>query len=135
MGCQPTSAGLSITRKRKLTDARRERAFQPSSELFPGNSLFSNVESRGGIRAGRALARPRRPKRCEPPELEVTSLPNDLLEDEDGSITSHVWVHELRRRRPSMEARLMFESIYPLIYWPVGIALGGWLFFEIAKRM
>ena len=29
----------------------------------------------------------------------------------------------------------MFESHYPLIYWPVGIALGGWLFFEIAKRM
>ena len=32
-----------------------------------------------------------------------------------------------------MEARLM--SVYFLIYWPVGIALGGWLFFEIAKRM
>jgi len=26
-------------------------------------------------------------------------------------------------------------SVYFLIYWPVGIALGGWLFFEIAKRM
>ena len=29
----------------------------------------------------------------------------------------------------------MFGSIDPPIYWPVGIALGGWLFFEIAKRM
>ena len=29
----------------------------------------------------------------------------------------------------------MLEAVYPLIYWPVGIALGGWLFFEIAKRM
>ena len=29
----------------------------------------------------------------------------------------------------------MYEAVYPLIYWPVGIALGGWLFFEIAKRM
>ena len=28
--------------------------------------MFSNVECRGGIRAGRALARPRRPKRCAP---------------------------------------------------------------------
>jgi hypothetical protein len=36
---------------------------------------------------------------------------------------------------PNMKARLMPETIYPLIYWPVGIALGGWLFFEIAKRM
>jgi hypothetical protein len=34
-----------------------------------------------------------------------------------------------------MEAHLMAEAIYPLIYWPVGIALSGWLFFEIAKRM
>ena len=29
----------------------------------------------------------------------------------------------------------MHEVIYPLIYWPVGNALGSWLFFEIAKRM
>ena len=29
----------------------------------------------------------------------------------------------------------MPEAAYSLIYWPVGIALGGWLFFEIAKRM
>ena len=29
----------------------------------------------------------------------------------------------------------MPEVVYPLIYWPVGIALGGWLFFEIAKRL
>ena len=29
----------------------------------------------------------------------------------------------------------MPESIYPLINWPVGIALRGRLFFEIAKRM
>jgi hypothetical protein len=34
-----------------------------------------------------------------------------------------------------MEAGLMPEAVYFLIYWPVGIALGGWLFFEIAKRM
>jgi hypothetical protein len=26
-------------------------------------------------------------------------------------------------------------AVYFLIYWPVGIALGGWLFFELAKRM
>jgi hypothetical protein len=47
----------------------------------------------------------------------------------------HAWVRELRRHRRSMEARLMPEVVYPLIYWPVGIALGSWLFFEIAKRM
>jgi hypothetical protein len=29
----------------------------------------------------------------------------------------------------------MPEAVYPLICWPVGIAVGGWLFFEIAKRM
>lgn len=29
----------------------------------------------------------------------------------------------------------MYEAVYPLIYWPIGVALGGWLFFEIAKRM
>jgi hypothetical protein len=29
----------------------------------------------------------------------------------------------------------MAEAIYPLICWPIGIALSGWLFFEIAKRM
>jgi hypothetical protein len=34
-----------------------------------------------------------------------------------------------------MEAGLMPEAVYPLIYWPIGIAFGGWLFFEIAKRM
>jgi hypothetical protein len=34
-----------------------------------------------------------------------------------------------------MEAGLMPDAVYPLIYWPVGIALGGWLFFDIAKRM
>jgi hypothetical protein len=34
-----------------------------------------------------------------------------------------------------MEACLMPEVVYPLIYWPVGIALGSWLFFQIAKRM
>ena len=45
--------------------------------------------------------------------------------------------HSIRelRRRSSMEAHLMAEAIYPLIYWPIGIALSGWLFFEIAKRM
>jgi hypothetical protein len=37
--------------------------------------------------------------------------------------------------RRSMEARLMHDVVYSLIYWPVGIALGSWLFFEIAKRM
>jgi len=25
--------------------------------------------------------------------------------------------------------------LYPLIYWPVAIGLGSWLFLEIAKRM
>jgi hypothetical protein len=29
----------------------------------------------------------------------------------------------------------MHEVVYLLIYWPVGIALGSWLFFEVAKRM
>jgi hypothetical protein len=29
----------------------------------------------------------------------------------------------------------MAEVAEPLIYWSVGIAIGGWLFFEIAKRM
>jgi hypothetical protein len=29
----------------------------------------------------------------------------------------------------------MTDVAYSLIYWPVGIALGGWLVFEIAKRM
>ena len=29
----------------------------------------------------------------------------------------------------------MLESVYPLLYLPVGIAIGSWLFFEIAKRM
>ena len=28
----------------------------------------------------------------------------------------------------------MLESVYPLICWPVGIAFGSWLFFEITKR-
>jgi hypothetical protein len=32
-------------------------------------------------------------------------------------------------------ATLMTDVLYPFIYWPVGIALGGWLFFEIARRM
>jgi hypothetical protein len=29
----------------------------------------------------------------------------------------------------------MAEVAEPLIYWSLGIAIGGWLFFEIAKRM
>jgi hypothetical protein len=29
----------------------------------------------------------------------------------------------------------MTEVVYSLIYWPVAIALGGWLVFEIVKRM
>ena len=29
----------------------------------------------------------------------------------------------------------MHDVVYLLIYWPVGIVLGSWLFFEIAKRM
>jgi hypothetical protein len=29
----------------------------------------------------------------------------------------------------------MKSAIYPLVCWPVGIAVGGWLFFEIARRM
>ena len=24
----------------------------------------------------------------------------------------------------------MHEVIYPMIYWPIGIAIGGWLFFR-----
>ncbi len=32
-----------------------------------------------------------------------------------------------------MELPLMTDN--PFILWPVGIALGSWLFFEIAKRM
>jgi len=34
-----------------------------------------------------------------------------------------------------MEGRLMHEVVYYLICWPAGIALSGWLFFEIARRM
>jgi hypothetical protein len=33
-----------------------------------------------------------------------------------------------------MELCLMLEVVSPFILWPVGIALGGLLFFEIAKR-
>jgi hypothetical protein len=33
------------------------------------------------------------------------------------------------------DACVMTEVVYSLIYWPIGIALGGWLVFEIAKRM
>jgi hypothetical protein len=29
----------------------------------------------------------------------------------------------------------MHEAMFYLIYWPVGIAVGGWLFFEIGRRM
>ncbi len=29
----------------------------------------------------------------------------------------------------------MHDVVYPFIYWPIGIAFGGWLFFEIARRM
>jgi len=29
----------------------------------------------------------------------------------------------------------MHEFVYPLIYWPIGVAVGSWLFFEIARRM
>ncbi len=29
----------------------------------------------------------------------------------------------------------MPEVLYPFILWPVGIAIGGLLFFEIARRM
>jgi hypothetical protein len=35
----------------------------------------------------------------------------------------------------SKGARLMSAALYPIIDWPLGIALGGWLFFEIARRM
>ena len=35
----------------------------------------------------------------------------------------------------AMERRPMYEVVYYLIYWPVSIAVGGWLFFEIARRM
>ncbi len=34
-----------------------------------------------------------------------------------------------------MEARLINEVVYPFIYWPIGVAFGSWLFFEIARRM
>jgi hypothetical protein len=34
-----------------------------------------------------------------------------------------------------MWPRLMAAAVYPLVYWPLGIALGGWLFFQIARRM
>jgi hypothetical protein len=29
----------------------------------------------------------------------------------------------------------MFATLYPFVGWAVGVALGGWLFFEIARRM
>jgi len=29
----------------------------------------------------------------------------------------------------------MPDIVYPFILWPVGIAVGGYLFFEIARRM
>ena len=29
----------------------------------------------------------------------------------------------------------MHEAVTYLIYWPIGIAIGGWLFFEIGSRM
>jgi hypothetical protein len=29
----------------------------------------------------------------------------------------------------------MSAAVYPFVYWPVGVALGGWLFFAIARRM
>jgi hypothetical protein len=34
----------------------------------------------------------------------------------------------------SLEAHLV-PDVYPLICWPLGIAVGGGLFFKIAKRM
>jgi hypothetical protein len=34
-----------------------------------------------------------------------------------------------------MEVRMMHDAVYPLIYWPIGIAIGSWLFFEIGRRM
>ncbi len=38
-------------------------------------------------------------------------------------------------QKQSMEALVMPDVVYPLIYWPIGVALGSWLFFEIARRM
>jgi hypothetical protein len=29
----------------------------------------------------------------------------------------------------------MHEAVTYLIYWPIGIAIGSWLFFEIGSRM
>lgn len=29
----------------------------------------------------------------------------------------------------------MSNNVDSLVLWPVGIAFGGWLFFEIARRM
>jgi hypothetical protein len=34
-----------------------------------------------------------------------------------------------------VEPSLVPDIAYSFIYWPAGIALGGWLFLEIAKRM
>jgi hypothetical protein len=34
-----------------------------------------------------------------------------------------------------MGARPMFATLYPFVGWALGVALGGWLFFEIARRM
>jgi hypothetical protein len=33
-----------------------------------------------------------------------------------------------------MERCLMLDVVSPLILWPIGMALGGLLFFEITKR-
>ena len=37
--------------------------------------------------------------------------------------------------RADVTFRLTFTVfVYPAIYWPVGIALGLWIFYEIARR-
>ena len=38
-------------------------------------------------------------------------------------------------RRRSMGAPVMPAAVSVSVYWPVGIALASWLFFEIARRM
>jgi hypothetical protein len=41
----------------------------------------------------------------------------------------------LQYRAEARRHPLMHEFVYPMIYWPAGMALGIWLFFEIARRM
>ncbi len=49
-----------------------------------------------------------------------------------GELNGHVSEGSKGR---STEGPVLHEVIYPMIYWPIGIAVGSWLFFEIARRM